>query len=113
MLEPGTRYVWEGRAFEDEGELVERRVIFIVTDLTKTIGGVRAIVGWDRDFNDGVLGESELIFYAQDKVGDVWHLGEYVEHWDDGKELDRGRNWGVGFPEGAQPGIQMYADLRR
>jgi len=113
MLEPGTRYVWEGRAFEDEGELIERRVIFVVTDPTKTIGGVRAIVGWDRDFNDGVLGESELIFYAQDKVGDVWHLGEYVEHWDDGKELDGGRYWGVGFPEGAQPGIQMYADLRR
>lgn len=108
-LEPGTRYVWEGRAFED-GERVERRVEFIVTDLTKEIGGVRSIVGWDRDFNDGLLGESELIFYAQDKFGNVWHLGEYVEHWKEQGELDGGRLWVVGDPQGAKAGIGMHAD---
>jgi hypothetical protein len=108
-LEPGTRYVWTGRAFDDEGNRIARRVEFIVTDLTKVIGGVRAVVGWDRDFNDDVLGESELIFYAQDKDGTVWHLGEYVEHWADG-ELDGGRLWVVGDPEGARAGIQMHAE---
>ncbi|MGH2539541.1 MAG: hypothetical protein ACRDGK_03380, partial [Actinomycetota bacterium] len=108
-LEPGTRYVWEGRAFDDEGQRVERRVEFIVTDLTKVVGGVRAVVGWDRDFNDGSMEESELIFYAQDKDGNVWHLGEYVEHWAE-KELDGGRAWVVGYPEGAKAGIAMYAE---
>ncbi len=108
-LKPGTRYVWEGRAFED-GERVERRVEFIVTDLTKEIGGVRSIVGWDRDFNDGVLGESELIFYAQDGYGNVWHLGEYVEHWKEEGELDGGRLWVVGDPAGARAGIGMHAE---
>ena len=107
-LEPGTRYVWEGHAFED-GERIERRVEFIVTDLTKEIGGVRSIVGWDRDFNDGLLGESELIFYAQDKFGNVWHLGEYVEHWKEQGELDGGRLWVVGDPEGAKAGIGMHS----
>lgn len=107
-LEPGTRYVWEGRAFDDEGERIDRRVVFTVTDLTKVIGGVRAVVGWDRDYNDGTLGESELIFYAQDKFGTVWHLGEYVEHWDEG-ELDGGRLWVVGDPEGARAGVGMKA----
>jgi hypothetical protein len=110
-LEPGTRYVWEGRAFTDEGERVDRRVVFIVTDLTKVVGGVRAVVGWDRDFNGDTVGESELIFYAQDKNGNVWHLGEYVEHWNEG-ELDGGRLWVVGDPEGARAGIAMYAEPR-
>jgi hypothetical protein len=110
-LEPGTRYVWEGRAFTDEGERVDRRVVFIVTDLTKVIDGVRAVVGWDRDFDGDTVGESELIFYAQDRQGNVWHLGEYVEHWKEG-ELDGGRLWVVGDPEGAEAGIAMYAEPR-
>ena len=107
-LVPGTRYVWEGRAFNDEGERIDRRVEFIVTDLTKLIGGVRTVVGWDRDFNDGSMGESELIFYAQDAAGNVWHMGELVEHWDSG-ELDGARAWFVDSPEGARAGIQMLA----
>jgi hypothetical protein len=100
--------VWKGRAFTDDGERVDRKVVFTVTDLTKVIAGVRTVVGWDRDFNDGTLGESELIFLAQDKFGNVWHLGEYVEHWNDG-ELDGGRVWYVGDPKGAQAGIMMQA----
>jgi hypothetical protein len=107
-LEPGKRYVWKGRAFNDDGERVDRRVVFTVTDLTKVIGGVRSVVGWDRDFNDGSLGESELVFFAQDKFGNVWHLGEYVEHWIEG-ELDGGRFWMVGDPEGAEAGLLMPA----
>ncbi len=108
-LEPGTRYVWEGSAFDDEGQRIDRRVVFVVTDLTKEIGGVRAVVGWDRDFDDGSMGESELIFYAQDVDGNVWHLGEYVEHWNEG-ELDGSRLWVPGDPEGAQAGLAMHAE---
>jgi len=108
-LEPGTHYVWEGRAFDDDGQRIVRRVEFVVTDLTKVIGGVRAVVGWDRDYNDDRLGESELIFYAQDEDGNVWHLGEYVEHWEEG-ELDGGRLWVVGDPKGAMAGIAMHAE---
>jgi hypothetical protein len=108
-LEPGSRFVWEGRAFE-EGERVERRVVFTVTDLTKVIAGVRTRVGWDRDFNDGVLGEGELIFLAQDKQGNVWHLGQYREVYED--EFVGGRVWVVGDPEGAEAGILMKAEPR-
>lgn len=106
-LEPGLRFVWEGRAFEG-GERVERRVVFTVTDLTKVIAGVRTRVGWDRDFNDGVLGEGELIFLAQDKQGNVWHLGQYREVYED--EFVGGRVWVVGDPEGAEAGILMKAE---
>jgi len=106
-LQPGTRYVWEGRAFEDDRR-VDRRVVFTVTDLTKVIAGVRTLIGWDRDFNDGQLGESELIFLAQDKYGNVWHLGQYREVYED--EFVGGRVWVVGDPEGAEAGILMKAE---
>jgi hypothetical protein len=46
-------------------------------DLTKVINGVRTVVVWDRDVNDGQLVESELAFFAQDNDGRVWNLGEY------------------------------------
>ena len=108
-LVPGTRYVWEGRAFEDDGQRIERKVVFTVTDLTKVLGGVDTVVGWDRDYNDGELGESELIFFAQDKYGNVWHLGEYVEHYSEG-EFEGGRFWVVGDPEGTEAGMHMPAD---
>lgn len=108
-LVPGTRFVWKGRAFSDEGERVDRKVIFIVTDFTKVIDGVEAVVGWDRDFNDGWMGESELVFYAQDMQGNVWHLGELVEHWQEDNELDGARSWFKDSPAGARPGIQMLA----
>ena len=106
-LRIGTRFVWNGRAFED-GERVERRVVFIVTDLTKVIAGVRTRVGWDRDFNNGHLGESELIFLAQDRDGNVWHLGQQREVYED--EFVGGRLWVVGDPEGATAGIMMKAN---
>lgn len=107
-LAPGTRLIWSGRAFED-GERVARRVIFTVTDLTKVIDGVRTRIGWDRDYNNGELGESELIFLAQDLEGNVWHLGQYAEIWQEG-EFVGGRIWVVGDPAGAEAGILMKAD---
>ncbi|MCV2491971.1 hypothetical protein OF117_21725 [Geodermatophilus sp. YIM 151500] len=104
---PGTRFTWEGRALE-EGEEIERQVIFTVTDLTKEVAGVRTLVGWDRDYNDGFMSESELIFLAQDEEGNVWHLGQYRETYED--EFVGGRVWVVGDPEGAQAGVMMKAD---
>src|SRR2546422_9749616 len=76
-LRPGTRFVWEGTAVDEEGDEEPHRVVFTVTDLTKVIDGVRAIVCWDMDYVDDELVETELAFFAQDKDGTVWHLGEY------------------------------------
>ena len=104
---PGTRFTWEGRALES-GEEIERRVVFTVTDLTKEVAGVRTLVGWDRDYNDGFMSEGELIFLAEDREGNVWHLGQHRETYED--EFVGGRVWVVGDPEGAQAGIMMKAD---
>jgi hypothetical protein len=68
------------------------------------------VVGWDRDFNNGVLAEPELIFLAQDKAGNVWHFGQYAESYDDEGHLEGGTAWLAGYLEGAKAGILMQAD---
>jgi hypothetical protein len=108
-LKPGTRYVFEGSAL-DHGERIERRVVSIVTDLVKMIGGVRTAVLWERDFEDGELVEAELAFFAQDEDGNVWHLGEYPEEYDGG-EFDKAPAWIAGV-EGATAGVAMRAQPR-
>ncbi len=75
-LKPGTRLVYTGTTIEDDGKAVPRRLVSIVTDLTKVIGGVRTVVVWDVDYKDGQLAETEIAFFAQDNDGNVWLVGE-------------------------------------
>lgn len=106
-LTPGVEYVYEGGALDD-GQPIERKVIATVTDMTKDVAGVRAVVVWERDYTDGELEEAELAFWAQDRDGNVWHLGEYPEEYDDGK-LVKSPGWVAG-EAGARAGIQMVAE---
>lgn len=106
-LKPGTQFIYEGFTVED-GTRVPHRIVFTVTDLTKVIEGVRAVVIFDRDFSDDRLVESELAFYTQDNDGNVWHLGQYRETYDE-TEFVGGRVWLVGYLEGARAGIMMKA----
>jgi hypothetical protein len=108
-LVPGSQFVYEGSSIGDEGERLEHSVVFTVTGLTKEIAGVRAVVGWDRDFEEGALVEKELIFFAQDLDGNVWHLGQYAELYD-GKQFEGAAPWLVGYVDGASAGIAMQAE---
>lgn len=107
-MKPGTRHEYDGSTLE-EGKTLSHRVVFTVTNLTKVIQGVNTVVIWERDFSDGELEEDELTFFAQDKLGNVWHLGQYSELWD-AKEYTAGRTWFVGHPSDAKAGIMMKAD---
>jgi hypothetical protein len=104
-LPPGKQMTWEGTALDDEGEKIPRKVVFTVTDMTKEIAGVRTVVGWDRDFQDGELTESELIFLAQSKDGAVWHLGESVEHFEDRPEINAKAGPGSTCPPSPSSGM--------
>src|SRR5581483_4651190 len=73
-LVPGMELVYEGSSVDGK-----KRLVFIVTDLVKVVGGVRNVVVWDRDYTNGELVEAELAFFAQDRFGNVWHTGEYPE----------------------------------
>ena len=101
--------MFEGSAIDD-GERITRRVVTIVTDLTKEINGVNSVVVWERDYNEGQLVEAELGFFAQDNDGNVWHMGEYPEEYEDG-EFDKAPGWLAG-PKGATAGIAMRAEPR-
>lgn len=106
-LKPGTQFIYDGYTVEDE-EKVPHRIVFTVTDLTKVIHGIRTVVIYDRDFSREKMEESELTFFAQDNDGNVWHLGQYRETYDQ-VEFVGGRVWLVGIPEEAKAGIMMTA----
>ena len=105
-LVPGTHMEWDGNALDGQDKL-ERHVEFTVTDLVKEIAGVPTVVIYELDYTDGALEEAELSFFAQDDAGNVWHLGEYPEEWDEG-ELVKHPAWIAGA-QGALAGIHMPA----
>jgi len=108
-LQPGTQLVYKGFT-QEENKRLPRRVVQTVTDLTKVIDGVRAVVVWDVDYKDDELNESEIVFFAQDKKGNVWQLGELVEIYEDA-ELVGAHSWIAGL-DGARAGLMMKADPR-
>lgn len=103
-LRPGTRHFYKGSSLED-GERLHHTVDIIVTDLTKTIDGVRNVIVWERDYTDGELVETELALFAQDVDGNIWHMGEYPEEYEDGKFV-KAPAWVHGL-EGATAGITI------
>jgi hypothetical protein len=109
-LKPGTQFVYSGQINQD-GERVEHRVVFTITDLTKLIDGVRNVVLFDLDYNAGELAEAELAFHAQDDDGNVWNMGEYPEEYENGKFSGAPDTWIAGLG-GARAGVIMRADPR-
>jgi hypothetical protein len=106
-LTPGTQYVYQGRIVEG-GESKPHSVEFTVTDVTKTVGSVRTVVAWDRDFLEGRLQEQELALFAQDDRGNLWNFGEYPEEYEHGKLTGAPSTWIKGAG-GAYGGIHMPA----
>jgi hypothetical protein len=110
-LAPGMQYVLDGFVKGDDGLHHPHRIETTVTDLTKVVGGVRTLVVFDRDLEDGRLTESELFFEAQDEDGAVWLLGEYPEEYESGKLAGAPSTWISGVA-GARAGIAMPAKSR-
>jgi hypothetical protein len=106
-LRPGMHWVWEGQANVDT-ERISRRVETSITDLTKVIDGVRTVVAYELDYNEDQMIEAELIFFAQDNQGNVWHLGQYPEEYDEGVFVEAPA-WIHGY-QGANAGIFMEAN---
>jgi hypothetical protein len=106
-LQPGMQWTYDGFTRE-QNTRIPHRVVQTVTDLTKVVDGVRAVVVWDVDYKNGELQESEIVFFAQDKGGNVWQLGELVEIYEEGSFVGA-HAWIAGL-EGASAGIMMKAD---
>jgi hypothetical protein len=106
-LVPGTVLTSAG-----ESDGTPAKDIFRVTGRTKTILGVRATVVDDRVFERGRLVERTSDWYAQDKAGNVWYLGEDTATLrPDGSVESREGSWQAGV-DGARAGIFMPARPR-
>jgi hypothetical protein len=103
-LRPGDRWVYEGR----DGEDVER-IEVVVTRKFKEVLGIRAVVVRDTVTIDGELAEDTYDWYAQDKDGNVWYLGEDTKEYENGKVVSTEGSWEAGV-DGAYAGIIMQAD---
>lgn len=108
-LTPGTRWAYDGHTVEDDEE-IPHQIVTIITDLTKVIDGVEAVVGYEEDWSDGQLVEVEIFFAAQDDDGNVWRLGEYPEEFEDGQFIEA-KPWLAGVQD-ALAGYMMLAEPR-
>ena len=75
--------------------------------------GVRTTTQLDKEYEDGLLVEKTFDYFAQDKRGNVWYMGEDVTnfHYDDDGNLigkDHESAWRAGR-RGAKPGWIMPA----
>jgi hypothetical protein len=80
-----------------------------VTNQTKVILGVTATVVSDIADHNGTLLEKTSDWFAQDKQGNVWYLGEDTVHYLAHGKTDTSGSWEAGV-NGAQPGIIMEAN---
>ena len=106
-MAPGDRWV-----YRETGGGEELRVEVTVTDRTKYIAnGIEARVVHDVVTDDGRLVEVTDDWYAQDRSGNVWYLGEETAEYEKGEITTRSGSFEAGV-DGAQPGIIMPANPR-
>jgi hypothetical protein len=108
-LRPGTRLEYTGSSVED-GERLSHSLDISVTDLVKEIDGLPNIVVWECDYTEGELVETELALFAQDKDGNIWHMGEYPEEYEEG-EFEKAPAWIHGL-KGATAGVTIPVEPR-
>jgi hypothetical protein len=100
-LKPGTRATYE--KITPEGI---KRVQITVTGKTKKVMNVTTLVVRSREWLNEKLTEETREWLAQDMQGNVWHFGEAVNNYEDGKLVDHEGSWKAGV-DGARPGILM------
>jgi hypothetical protein len=96
-MAPGSKWV-----YRENGQRVE----VTVTDQTKEILGIQATVVHDVVTEDGELVEDTLDWYAQDKDGNLWYLGEATKEFENGKVKSTEGSWEAGV-DGAEAGVLL------
>jgi hypothetical protein len=96
-MTPGSKWV-----YRENGQRVE----VIVTEQTKEILGIQATVVHDVVTEDGELVEDTFDWYAQDKDGNLWYLGEATKEFENGKVKSTEGSWEAGV-DGAEAGVLL------
>src|SRR5260221_4621100 len=105
-LPVGRKLVYSGIK---DGQTQRGRVI--LTKQTRVILGVTATVVSDIADHNGTLLEKTFDWFAQDKQGNVWYLGEDTVHYLPHGKTDTSGSWEAGV-NSAQPGIIMKSNPR-
>jgi hypothetical protein len=108
-LKPGTAYHYEGVAEDGKTPQTDDMV---VTHRTKKILGVPCVVVRDTVSSRGKPIERTLDWYAQDRRGNVWYMGEDTRELQHGRFVRASDSWEAGVA-GAKPGIIMPGQPRR
>lgn len=108
-LKPGTGFHYRGVAEDGKTPQTDDMV---VTHHHKRILGVNATVVRDVVSSHGRAIERTLDWYAQDRAGNVWYLGELARERKHGRFVKADDSWEGGV-DGARPGIIMPAHPRR
>jgi hypothetical protein len=103
-LTVGSRWVYESVGGEET-----ERVEVVVTDDRRDVMGISAVVVRDSVSVDGEVVEDTFDWFAQDRVGNVWYLGEDSREIDGGEVVSTEGSWEAGL-DGALPGIVMPAE---
>jgi hypothetical protein len=100
-FKPGTAYHFrgvKGTTAQTDDE--------VVTNRTKTILGIRSTVVRDTVSEHGTPVERTFDYYAQDKQGNVWYMGELSLERQHGRMIKASDSWLAGV-KGGKPGIIM------
>jgi hypothetical protein len=108
-LLPGTGFHYRGVA---ENGKTPQTDDMVVTHQTKTILGVTCTVVRDTVSSRGRPIEHTFDWYAQDRQGNVWYMGEDTRELHQGRFVKADDSWEAGVA-GAEPGIIMPGDPRR
>ena len=104
-LVPGTRFVYH----ETDAEGAVQRDVVHVTKRRKLIAnGITARVVHDVVSEDGEPVEKTFDWFAQDRAGNVWYLGEDTREYENGHVSSTHGSFEAGV-DGAQPGVIMPA----
>ena len=107
-MRPGSRWVYR----ETDSEGTRQRVVVTVTNKAKRIAnGITARVVHDVVTENGEFVEVTDDWYAQDKAGNIWYLGEATTEYENGKPVSTAGSFEAGV-DGAQAGVIMPARPR-
>jgi hypothetical protein len=106
-MKPGSH--WAYRETNLQGDVQRNDVV--VTNKTRTIMGIEAVVVHDTVKQGGELTEDTFDWYAQDSEGNLWYLGEDTTEYEHGKVKTKEGSWAAGV-DGALPGIIVPAHPR-
>jgi hypothetical protein len=100
---PGLQWTYDGTS---DGQAERTEVV--VTDQQREVMGIPVVVVRDTVSVDGEVIEDTYDWYAQDRDGNVWYMGEDTKEYENGEVSSTEGSWEGGV-DGALPGIVMQA----